>query len=52
MGKYYKDVQEFIREVIEEHKESFDPKEIRDFVDLYLLAEAQEDTTIFTGISV
>ncbi|KAL3874628.1 hypothetical protein ACJMK2_037614 [Sinanodonta woodiana] len=36
----------FARRKIKEHRETFDPKNIRDFVDLYLKAEQQEDEIV------
>ena len=37
--RYFREINEFVREKIEEHKETFDPNHIRDMIDLCIQAE-------------
>ena len=41
----FKDIQTFVREEILDHRETFDEGNIRDFIDIYLKAEKEEDRT-------
>ncbi|KAI0210929.1 Cytochrome P450 2J2 [Lamellibrachia satsuma] len=41
----FKDIQMFVREEILNHRETFDEGNIRDFIDIYLKAEKEEDRT-------
>ena len=43
-------VKAYLSETIEEHKATFDPENIRDFIDLYLKASRDEsEPELFTG---
>ena len=36
---------------IQEHRDTFDKKHLRDFVDIYINAETTEDKGLFSGIA-
>ena len=37
--RYFREINEFVREKIEEHKETFDPNHIQDMIDLCIQVE-------------
>ena len=41
------EIENCIREIIEEHKASFDPENVRDFIDLYLKTDPSNGKHIF-----
>ena len=41
---------EFLEKVLKEHEETFDPREVRDFVDIYIKTRSEsEDKHLYTG---
>ncbi|XP_078573745.1 cytochrome P450 2U1-like [Branchiostoma floridae x Branchiostoma japonicum] len=45
-GKLYEALREFCRERVEKHRLTFDPKNIRDFIDAFLLEQQQRDPDV------
>ena len=45
-------VDEFLEKVLKEHEETYNPDEVRDFVDIYIKTRSEsEDTHLYTGTS-
>ncbi|KAL4233153.1 cytochrome P-450 [Mactra antiquata] len=43
LEKHFKDLESYVRTQIEEHRATFDPENLRDFVDMFLKMEGSED---------
>ena len=45
-------VDEFLEKVLKEHEETYNPDEVRDFVDVYIKTRSEsDDTHLYTGTS-